>query len=140
MTATGTAFLAGLAVGFYKSKEELKQLRKIGNVFHPTPLNLPSIVPNTAGEEEEEREDKNNNNEKKKGKKKKKKTEGEDEKNSNSSTTNDKRRRYYFTAEMRSTKWTYWKKAVGRSLHWERQVYYSNTPNNNNNNKNSNNE
>lgn len=35
-TALGAAFLAGLAVGFWKSREELAKLRKVDRVFHPT--------------------------------------------------------------------------------------------------------
>ena len=34
-TALGAAFLAGLAVGFWKSKDELKELVKVGQVFTP---------------------------------------------------------------------------------------------------------
>ncbi len=34
-TATGAAFLAGLAVGFYESREELKQKVSVGRVFEP---------------------------------------------------------------------------------------------------------
>lgn len=35
-TALGAAFLAGLAVGFWENRDELKKLRKIGRVFAPT--------------------------------------------------------------------------------------------------------
>ena len=35
-TAAGAAFLAGLAVGFFKSREELIQLRREGTVFFPS--------------------------------------------------------------------------------------------------------
>ena len=35
-TAAGAAFLAGLAVGFFKSREELTQLKREGSVFSPT--------------------------------------------------------------------------------------------------------
>ena len=35
-TAQGVAFLAGLAVGFYKNKEEIRALSKIKNTFTPT--------------------------------------------------------------------------------------------------------
>lgn len=34
-TALGAAFLAGLAVGFWKSKEEIAELRKMEHVFYP---------------------------------------------------------------------------------------------------------
>lgn len=34
-TATGVAFLAGLASGFWKSKEELKELHTLETVFRP---------------------------------------------------------------------------------------------------------
>ena len=35
-TALGAAYLAGLAVGFYKSKEEITSKWKIGKEFKPT--------------------------------------------------------------------------------------------------------
>ncbi|MGM9643540.1 MAG: glycerol kinase, partial [Eubacteriales bacterium] len=35
-TAQGVAFLAGLAVGFYESRDEIKALSKIRNVFSPS--------------------------------------------------------------------------------------------------------
>ena len=34
-TATGTAFLAGLATGYWKSKEEIKNVWKINAIFEP---------------------------------------------------------------------------------------------------------
>ena len=34
-TAAGAAYLAGLAVGFWKSKEEILACRKIDRLFHP---------------------------------------------------------------------------------------------------------
>ena len=34
-TALGAAFLAGLAVGFWKDKEEISRIRKPGRAFHP---------------------------------------------------------------------------------------------------------
>ena len=35
MTSQGAAFLAGLAVGFWQSKEELKHLRKTTKMYQP---------------------------------------------------------------------------------------------------------
>jgi glycerol kinase len=38
MTSQGVAFLAGLAVKFWESKEELAKLRKTGKVFEPNKI------------------------------------------------------------------------------------------------------
>ncbi|XP_026320540.1 putative glycerol kinase 5 [Hyposmocoma kahamanoa] len=37
MSSLGCAFIVGLQLGIWKSKEELKSLRKIGQTFHPRP-------------------------------------------------------------------------------------------------------
>jgi glycerol kinase len=40
MTAIGAAYLAGLAVGFWKSQEQLQQQWKINKSFKPTGADL----------------------------------------------------------------------------------------------------